>query len=78
MVSKRLKKQRGASLVEYSILIGLISLTCIPAIQALQHGINKSFCGIMLEKSSQELSDSEYTADGHCVNVTGGSSTQLF
>ena len=40
------KTERGASLVEYALLVALIAVACIAAIGALAGGANKTFSGV--------------------------------
>lgn len=37
------KTERGASLVEYALLVALIAVACIAAMQFLRGGINNKF-----------------------------------
>jgi pilus assembly protein Flp/PilA len=37
------RTQRGASLVEYALLVGLIAIVCIVAVTALGEGANDKF-----------------------------------
>ena len=44
----RLRKQKGASLMEYGILVALIAVVCIGAVGALGTQLNTMFEGIDL------------------------------
>jgi pilus assembly protein Flp/PilA len=40
------KKEKGASLVEYALLLALIAVVAIVALQALGTGVSQKFSGI--------------------------------
>jgi Flp pilus assembly pilin Flp len=77
MKKNQVKRQRGASLVEYSLLIASISLIAIPAIQRYTVGIKRSFCSVILLKSREQITaDGNYTDEGKCM--ADGSVIDLF
>jgi pilus assembly protein Flp/PilA len=50
------KKQEGATLVEYALLVALIAMVCIAAIAVLGTYINNVFCNIKSHLSSNGVS----------------------
>jgi pilus assembly protein Flp/PilA len=40
------KEERGASLVEYALLVALIAIVCIAAVTALGRTVSRQFSGI--------------------------------
>jgi pilus assembly protein Flp/PilA len=42
-VKAHIKSERGASLVEYALLVALIAVVCIAAIGVLSGGVKKTF-----------------------------------
>lgn len=69
MRSKKNRRQRGAAMVEYSLLLGSIALLAIPSIRAYTHSIKRTFCAVILLKGREQLTNTEYTADDHCFEV---------
>ena len=45
-IIKKEKKQRGASLVEYGLLVALIAVICIAAVKLLGTNVSNSFSNI--------------------------------
>lgn len=42
-LKSRTKTERGASLVEYALLVALIAVACIIAVKALSGGVQRTF-----------------------------------
>ena len=46
IVAQKEESEKGASLVEYALLVALIAIVCIAAITALGGSISKQFSGL--------------------------------
>jgi pilus assembly protein Flp/PilA len=47
--SKEQESEKGASLVEYALLVALIAIVCIVAVRALGTSISSQFRGVSLQ-----------------------------
>ena len=44
---KKIGSQKGASLIDYSVIIAVLAMVSIPALIALQISINRNFCDLL-------------------------------
>jgi pilus assembly protein Flp/PilA len=51
-----LRKQEGASLVEYALLVALIAMVCIAAVALLGSTMNNVFCNIKANLTANGVS----------------------
>lgn len=70
MRMRKITSQRGASLVEYAMLVSLLTLMILPATRSMFHGTNRTFCSVIMEKSREQLvADGNYNEEtGHCIS----------
>ncbi|MCO6432113.1 MAG: hypothetical protein J5J00_14735 [Deltaproteobacteria bacterium] len=78
--ARSLRRQKGSQFIEYSLLLSLVAVVCIAGVNAVSHGTRRTFCAVLLEKTKEEITSDNYTADGHCKTDASspGGVTQYF
>jgi Flp pilus assembly pilin Flp len=68
-IKTKLLGQRGASLVEYSMVVAIVAVVCIGGVTDLRHSVAAGFCEVI----GKGLDSNAYTT--YVINPTTGKGT---